>query len=162
MEDSNLDIYSKMQTDAPYKTYKKTILGKVYLTVINPFSGEPEGIIVSGDPKKNEGLIDIWDIKQDMFFRRSNKRQFEMGNIIEYKRPIEEQPKEREIESYSDEELKEVINQKFMALQHTVNKIKTETVLIRMIDLAREMEKSEKIIKVFEARLAELQQVGLT
>lgn len=153
-------IFSQMQTGEPYKTYKKTILGKVSCTVLNPFNNEVEGIILFGDPRKNEPdtMIDVWNEMQDVFFKRKNKWHLETGVLIPFTRPsIAEEIKPEPYADASDEQLVELLNSRYLSLISAVNKCTTEPVLFRLIDMARKLEKSEKIINVLNARLAEIQ-----
>lgn len=151
-------IFGAMQAGTPHKSYIKTILGQVYMNILNPFDGKPAGILLSGDPtaRPESCILDVWTEKEDTYVKSMNKIHFETGTVIAYERPAE-QVKERTIEEYSDEELKEVINSKFLALQSTLNKIESTPVLFRMVNLSREMEKSEKITGAIEARLSEVQ-----
>ncbi len=153
----NPTVFSAMQTGKPYKSYRKTILGKVYVTILNPFNNEPEGVILEGEPTRSPtAIIDMWSEVDDLFFRRMNKNHFETGVIIPFERPdvVEDT---HIIEQAGDSELRTIINSKFLSLQSSLNQIKTEAVLYRMIMLATEMEKSEKIITAIKARLAEIQ-----
>lgn len=147
----------------PYKTYKKVILGRVYVTVLNMMTGTPtpEGVILSGDPAKNEPgcLYDVWTEQEDYFFRKMNYRHFDAGEIIEYSRA--EVVRERTIEEFSDDELKAMIAKPFLALQNTLNKTTSEATLYRILTLAREMDKSEKVIRAIESRLSEVQQKSI-
>jgi len=156
--DLNSEIYGMMQEGKPYKSYIKTILGKVYVQVINPFDGKLEGRIVEGNPKRDPEscIVDIWTEKENVYFRRANKRHFETGSVIEYHRR-EETPKAKAVHEYSDEELKELINSKFLTLQSVVNKLDSVPVLFRMVTLAKEIDKSEKIVKFLEGKLSEVQ-----
>ena len=153
-------VFSAMQTGIPFKSYRKTILGKVYVTVLNPFSNQPEGLLLEGDAADQKSVIDVWTEKDDIFFRRMNKVHFDEGAIIEFKKDTNAVP-ERTIEAFTDEELKGVINQKYLALLATLNKTDKEAVLYRMLTIAQSMEKSEKIIKIIESRLAEVQEMNL-
>lgn len=158
----NPEIYAAMQAGKPFKSYIKTMLGKIYVVVLDPFSGDPDGIILQGNPKnktKNDScIIDTWDEVQDLFFRRINKRQFELGNIIPYVRPEPTVPTETPITELSDEELvTKFLNQKYYSFSSLVNKIEQAAVLVRLLDLARENEKSEKMINFLESKLSELQ-----
>jgi hypothetical protein len=159
---NELEMYSSMQTGVPYKTYKKTILGKVYVSAIDPFSEQITGYLLYGDPKRGDEscFIDMWSERDDLFFRKSNRVHFEKGYLMETVRKHEE-PVETPIEQASDETLKGIINMKFLALQSKLNKIKTEAVLLRILDLAREMDKSEAIIRAIEARLTEVQELDI-
>lgn len=152
-------VYSLMQTGKPYKSYIKTILGKVYVTVLNPFTGEPEGKIIKGNPKgkdKDDCIVDFWSEIEDAFFRRMNKRHLEAGELIPYTRK-EEAVSERSPNDLTEEELDELLTSRFMTLQHRVNRMTSVSPVFRLIERARELEKSEKIIKFLEGKLSELQ-----
>jgi hypothetical protein len=149
--------YSAMQSGKPYRSYRKTVLAKVYVTMLDPFLGTPLGYLIEGDPKGESAIVDVWNEMQDAYFKRTNKRQFELGHIIPFERPTEVKEEIQKIEQYSDEQLTEIVNSRFYTLQAAVNKANSPAVLVRMIDLAREMGKSEKIIKFLEGRLSEIQ-----
>ena len=151
-----LQMFAAMQLEKPFKTYRKTVLGRVSVNYIEPFSGQPAGIILTGLPKTDESArIDTWTEVDDGFFRKMNKRHFEVGNLLEIVRV--EEVKERTIESFTDEELTKIINSKYFTLEATLNKTESLPVLFRMVELAKELEKSEKIMKAFESRISELQ-----
>lgn len=154
----NLDsaIFSAMQAGNPLATYRKTILAKVFINILNPFSGNPEGIILYGDPKNDESArIDTWSEKEDLFFRRMNKNHFTNGTLLKIER--ETTPEVRTVEQYSDMELGELLRLKYYSLQSKLGEIESAPVLMRLVDIAREQEKSEKIIKTLEARLSEIE-----
>lgn len=141
----------------PLRSYIKTILGKVYVFVWDSFENLRTGIILEGDPrKKDEGsIVDVWTEEEDFFFRGKNKRLLEVGQIIPYIR--KEEPKERTIEEYSDEELTTIVNSKFFTLQNVLNNTSSIAVLFRIKNLAQDLEKSSKLIKAIEARISEVQ-----
>lgn len=154
-------VYSAMSGGKPYKTYKKVILGRVYVTVLNVSTGvpAPEGIILTGDPRKNEpsALYDVFSEQEDYFFRKMNQRHFTEGTIIEHQRSPEE-ARERTIEEYNDEELRKLISKPFLALQATLNKVSSVATVYRILGIAEEMDKSDKTIKAIKSRLSELQE----
>jgi len=151
-----LKMFAAMQLEKPFKTYRKTVLGRVSVNYIEPFSGKPSGIILMGNPKTDEtARIDTWTEVDDSFFRKMNKRHFEVGNLLEMER-IEE-VKERTIESFNDEELTKIINSKYFSLQAILDSTTSVAVLFRMVELAKELEKSDKIMKALESRISELQ-----
>jgi hypothetical protein len=152
------DVFSAMQTGTPYKKYKKTILGKVYLEVLNTFTGNPEGLILHGNPAKNqEGcFVEVWSEKEDVFLKRRNSGHFKQGTLqVWNKKPSEK--KDKLYSEYSDDDVKKIVNSRFLALQSTLNKAKSEAFVLRILNMARELEKSEKIIRAIEARLSEIQ-----
>ena len=158
----NARMFSAMQTENPVKSYIKTMLGKVYVTVLNPITGEPEGLILYGNPRgkdKDKCIVDVWTETEDIFFRRINKRHFEQGHLMPFERKPEEAPKERSQAEYTDSELNEkILSQPFARFQSMINKIELQAVLMRLITLAKEQDKSDRIIKIIEARLSTLQE----
>jgi hypothetical protein len=152
---SELTVHERLKAGAPFASYKKTTMGKVYVTTKNPFSGDPEGVLLEGEKGTESEVIDIWSDEDDVYFRRMNQKQFTLGLIIPYQHGAK--PEVKPYEQYSDAELKEIIDLKYFAFTKILSDIKTEAVIGRMIDLAREMEKSEKIMETLTARLSELQ-----
>ena len=150
--------FSAMQVGNPFKVYCKTILGKVHVIALNPFTGEPEGIILQGNTNDSslvdQWSISIWDEKADAFFKRLNKRHFDAGRLTELTRAIEIIQSPNVI---SDEEIDAVLNSKFLVLKNKLDSFTEEAPIFRLLNRARELEKSEKIIKHIEGKLAELQ-----
>lgn len=157
---ANNELFSAMVGNKPLKTYKKTILGRVYVTALNMLTGTPvpEGVILTGDPRKNEvgTMFDVFSEQEDYFFKKMNKVHFDEGRLIEVKRT--ETPRERTIEEYSDEELKTIIMKPFKALENAINSTKSQALVYRILTLAKELEKSEKVIRHIESRLSEIQE----
>lgn len=150
-------IYSAMQLGTPYKKYKKTILGKVYLEVWNSFLKKPEGLILFGNPKLNQEdcFIEVWSEQEDVFLKRRNTKHFKDGTIQTW--TTEPVKTEKLYSDYTDEEVKEIVNSKFMSLQATLRKADSEVFVNRLLDMAREEDRSEKIIKAITARISEIQ-----
>lgn len=163
MTQDNINTFSAMQTGKPYSTYQKTILGKVYVEAIDPFTEKPTGVLLYGDPRKNEesSIIDIWSERDDVFFKRANKVHFKNGIIISHTRK-ENEPVVAPIEQYTDEQLKEIINSKFLSLQSKLNKTESEVVIYRMLTLAKEMDKSNAIVNAIRARLTEVSKLPIS
>jgi hypothetical protein len=163
MRNEDLDLYSAMQSGKPYKTYKKVVLGRVYVSAIDPFTEQPTGIMLYGDPKRTDEscFIDMWNERDDLFFTKQNKSHLASGFIVEIVRPAPT-VKELTIEQYNDEQLREVVNMKFLALQAKLNKTSSEAVLYRMLSLAEEMDKSVKIVGAIQARLSEVNTIQVS
>jgi hypothetical protein len=159
----NAATYSAMQTGLPYKIYQKTTLGKVAVTILNPFSGEPEGVIIEGDPSlpqdQDKITINIWNAKEDVFFKRLNKAHFDAGNLREIPVPRPEQIAAipRSINDITDEEIYELLSKPFLALKNKLNKFTAPAPVIQILRKAEEMEKSEKILNACRARISELE-----
>jgi len=150
------EIVERMVKGLPYKSYKKVIVGKLYINRIDPISQAKEGAIISGLPDKDEScIIDVWSELEDLYFRKANKFHFNNGYLIEYKREsFEEQKSPNE---KTEEEIEELLNSKFFVIQNEINKITSEATLLRIIAMGKKLEKSEKIISAIELRLAEVQ-----
>ena len=151
-------LVDAMKAGTPLKRYKKTILGKVYVTALNPFSDEPEGIILQGNPANpdelDEQVVEIWDERQDLFFRKINKKHFEAGRLIELAKVFEEPRSPNEV---SDEELDRILSLRFLAFKNRIEKFTEEAPLFRLINRARDVDKSEKIVKHLEETLSKVQ-----
>src|SRR3990172_7387826 len=159
---STLDsrTFSMMNTNTPYKSYKKVVLAKVYVTVLNSFNGQPEGIILHGNPRNNDDscIVDMWSEMEDVYFRRANKRHLETGDIREFiRKEVIDKPKT--FNEFSDDELRVLVNSKFLTLQHAVNKMDSVATVYRLLNIAEEEEKSEKIMAFIKGKLSELQLV---
>lgn len=155
--DLDARMVSAMQSGTPFSSYKKTILGKVYVTVLNSFSGIPEGLILQGEENDETVKVDLWSEREDVFFKRMNRKQFETGNIIPAARPAEVVEEPKTIEQYNDDEMRTIVNMNYLKLQKLLATVTSEAVVLRMINIARAEEKSEKIINAFTAKLSEIQ-----
>jgi len=155
------EMFSAMYGGKPFKTYKKTILGKVHINIWDNFEDKPVMILLEGDPNKNDPdcFINLWSEKDDVFFRKApyNRRHLKEGRIIEIQ---VEEPKaqEKTIESSTDEELEKLVNSPFLALQNALNKTESEALLFRILNIAHRLEKSDKLVRAIESRLSEVQE----
>jgi hypothetical protein len=161
----NPEVYELMEANAPVKSYKKTILGGVYVNYADPFTGEAKGTILRGDPSRVEDdkstVIDLWSLAEVVYFKRNNVRHLDSGYLREYVR--ESLPTKKSPNDWSDEELEELLNTRgFMKLSHALNGMTSDAPVLRLLDMARRLEKTEKIISAITVRLSELQQVGNT
>jgi len=153
------ELYAAMSEGKPLKRYIKTILGKVYVTTLNPFDGKPQPIQLFGEPKtgNSRAIVAIWSTKEDMFFKEMNKAHFKAGNLrlLDKKETKKEQPKS--VNEISDDEIVDILNKPFLALKNKLNKFTTPAPVYRFLMKAEEMEKSEKISSAIQARLSELE-----
>lgn len=157
-KDRNL-LNSALNTGKPLKSYIKTELGRVYITVWDSMLNKEIGVILYGNPRQYEEtcIVDIWSEQELAFLKRMNRRHFETGTLIEYVRP-EDEVKELPVEASSDDELRTIINAPFLKLQSVLNNTESIPFLFRVKYIAQELEKSDKIIKAIEARISEVQQ----
>jgi hypothetical protein len=150
------EISTRMVNGNPVKSYKKVVLGQLLLKTWDTMIGKETEIIFSGETNSDSAIFDVWSDWEKLYFERSNKRHFEKGMIIPWERKVELE-EVRGFEQYTDSELGEIINSKFLALQSTLNKIQSVAVLFRMMSIAADLEKSDKITGVIQKRISELQ-----
>jgi hypothetical protein len=153
------EVYEAMSEDKPTMTYIKTILGKVYVTVLNPFSGKPEPVELYGQPvaSNTRALVKLWSSKEERFFEKMNREHLEAGNVKILSVAEADVPAPVSPNQISDEEIVEILNKPFLALKNRLNKFTTVAPVYRFLRAAEEMEKSEKILDSIRARMSELQ-----
>lgn len=149
-----------MQGGKPIVTFKKVILGEVFINVWDSFTESPVGLILSGEEGSESSRYDVWNENELRYFKLRNKKMLETGYIIPYV-PVEVEDKEVEKrkETYSDEELKEVLSSKYFKLRSFLNDVDSEPVVYRLLNLAESMDKPHKTVDSIKAKLAEVQSV---
>ena len=153
-------IYSAMQTGIPYKSYRKTILGKVEVKYLDPFEEKIGVILLQGHPNHNDEtcFIDMWSEKEDAFFKKINANHIKNGVIIPFNRASIPVAESNPYNVLTDEELFDLLNNPFFKLQQARNKMTSQAPVYRLLTIAESEEKSEKIINHIKARLSELQE----
>ena len=161
-QEVSADVFSKMQIGDPIAVYKKMTLGKVEVSVLNPFSGKPENILLYGDPNKNNPkcFIEVWSQKEEVYFDRQNSALFKGGYLEKLKepvRPARRDIKEKDYSEISREYIEELVTAPFMKFKKELNEIDAEAVLYRVKDVAEELERPEKTMNHIRARIVEVQ-----
>ena len=159
----SVDAFSKMQTGDPVAIYKKAILGKVEVSVVNPFNGVPENLILVGNPTKNNVncFVEVWSQMEEVYFDRQNKPLFKAGYIVKLKdkvKPKEKGKIEKSYEEYTREKIEELVTAPYMKFKKDLNEIDSEPVLFRILTVAEELERPEKTMVNIRQRLTEVQQ----
>lgn len=151
---SDYDVFSAMQAGVePLARYRKTIVGKVHVVALNPFSEQPEGVLLEGDGIGS--YIELWDAKQLVFFQRMNKSHLDAGRIVKMEKlPETPVPSPNQL---TEDEIDKLLDGKFPTLKARLAKFTDTAPALRILNRARELEKSEKIIKHLEERIAELE-----
>lgn len=158
MSDYNPNLWNAMQENKPFKVYRKTILGKVYVTVRDPFTNQPVGILLTGDPQNSDNAyVYVYDVREDEFFKRMNAQHFREGNIIAVNLKEDTKEEVETLEQASDEKVKELVSGKVPVLRAALQKTNSEALVMRMLNFAKELDRSEKTIQIIEARLSEIQ-----
>lgn len=152
-------LFGMMQTNKPLKMYIKTVPSVVYVNILDPFSGKAAGTLLKGNPRTyaRESIVEIWSEKEDVYFQRANRKHIETGVVIPYTpKDVVEVSEEERINSMSDEEMEVLLKKPFFSLQSVVNKTTSPATLFRMLEMAKDLDRSEKTISLIEGKLAEL------
>ncbi len=158
MAETSYDVFNKMSTGEPYRTYRKTHLARLRVKVLNPFDGTPYEEFLEGNPQDaacQKCYVDLWDEKELMYFKRSNSIHLESGALVEAPRPVTEV--KQSFNNLSDAELKELVEGKYFGLKAAVEKMTSEEALARTLLLAEECSRPEKTLNFIRERLALLQ-----
>lgn len=153
-----IDIYAAMQDGEPLKRYVKSIVGKVHIVILNPFSEEPEGVILAGNPGHQDDLpkmtVELWTSKQVVFFEKMNKKHLDAGRLVIMDKAAVLPPSPNVL---TEEEMDTILGSKFLVLKNRLPKFTDTAPVFRLLNRARELDVSEKYIKHIEERLTELQ-----
>ncbi len=155
------EVFSAMADGTPLVTYVKTIVGKVHLTVLDPYSGKPTPVVLQGAPAANnpKAVVQVWSSKDNNFFKQMNSEHIAAG-ILKPLSPVEEVARQEEPvspNSITDVEITEILNKPFLALKNKLNSFTAPAPVFRFERMAEEMEKSEKILEAIRARASELE-----
>jgi len=145
----------------PVAIYIKAIVGRVCVTIIDPFSGLPKDILLTGDPAHSDTDIEditvtLWTEMGHEFFRRQNKVLIQRGYIAPYTVEIVEEISVNEIE---DTEIIEALKKKYFATAALLKRFTSPVPVMRMLRLAQELNKPIGTISAIQKRLSELQRI---
>lgn len=150
-------VRAAQATGEPVAVYTKGIIGKVGAMVVNPLTGKPEDMILQGVPGKDnpeDYTITIWTEFEHTYFRKANRILLEGGYLIPAK-PLEKE--EVSVNEISDEDLREILSQKFFSLKAFLNKVTSEVPVQRALRMAEEMNKAVGTIDAIKKKLSEMQ-----
>jgi len=151
MEDAR--IFSAMQTGEPLKRYEKTILAKVHLLILDPFSGKLQELILEGAPGSDTSYVEIWSAQEDMFIQKMNKHHFKEGRMKVMESFKAEVPSPNQI---TDTEIEELLDAKFMTLKNRLDKFTSSAPVYRLLEMAEAKPNvSAKIVSHIQNKLAE-------
>lgn len=157
-------IMKAQEMGTPLAVYRKTILGKVVVRILDPFSGKPNDVLIHGEPGKtaNDDLeVCLWTPVEIKFFEKYNKSLIEKGSVV-----LVGQKSENTIDrtnSLNDQEITDLLSGNYAQLKSTVNQLTSETTLQRVLRIATEMNRPAKTIQMLQERIEEVQQnVGYT
>jgi hypothetical protein len=156
------DIVAKARAGGtePVARYKKVIVGQVCVSIIDPFTGAPVDRILKGkegDPNvfEDDITVTMWTEMDHDYFRRANQVLLQAGYITPCNKEIPDVP--TSVNEISDGELIEVLNKKFFAMKSLLDKVTSPIPVMRLLQLAEDMNRPVGTINVIKERLSELQ-----
>jgi hypothetical protein len=157
--------YSAMQTGFPLKSFIKKSLAKAEVRILDPFTGNPSSTILQGDPTNADQLegciVDCWTDKELVYFKKQNAKLLVQGIIGDYdRRTVANTPAEKNWNALTDEEVVQLVSSKYLALTNGLEKMTSSVMVARVLNTAKNLDKSEKYVRVITERLSELQAEG--
>jgi len=156
---SYFDLVRQAQADGkPVAKYIKAILGRVGVTVIDPFTGQPTDIVLTGDPADEKArediIVTLWTQFEHEYFRRTNRLLLERGALAPF---TEEIVHEISVNEVSDDVLRDALGKPFMAVKHLLEKFTSPAPVMRLLNMALEMNRPAGTVNAIKKRLSELQ-----
>ena len=151
-------LRESMEGGIPKATYIKTIVGRLGLSMIDPLTGMPADIELSGDPNDNGTDIDditvtLWSDFEFEFFRRANKALLQIGYLAPYTKEI---VKEISVNEVEDSVLEEALGKPFFSVKALLDRFTAPMPVERMLKMAEEANKSSGTVDAIKKRLSEL------
>jgi hypothetical protein len=158
-EDILSEIFRSQEDGEPEKVYKKVIVGKVALRVIDNFTGEKAEVLIVGDPDNTDPddlEISLWTPMEVRYFEKANKGLIEAGSIVEVSKKSKFEVDR--VNALDDKALKELSHSRYFTLVSRLDEITSETTLQRLLKIAEEENRPAKTLNVIKGKLEELQQ----
>lgn len=145
----------------PVARYIKGIVGRVCVSVIDPFSAQPTDILLTGDPRHPDTDVEaitvtLWTDMGHEYFRRANKILLQRGFMVPYTAEIVE---ELSVNEVSDDVLIDALKKKYFATAALLKKFTSPVPVMRMLQLAQDLNKPIGTISAIQKRLSELQRI---
>lgn len=160
MNKAFFDTVQKAQADGePVAVYRKAIVGKVVVSAIDIYSGDPVDLVLAGNPfdsneDREDYVIVLWTDFEHDYFRRANKQLFKIGYIVP---TTLLETEEKSINEITDAELEEILSKPFFSLRAFLEKVTSDVPVRRILHMAEEQNKTVGTIDAIKARLSELQ-----
>lgn len=154
----NYDVFAAMQTEPPLASFRKTILGKVHVNILDPFTDTPTAIILSGRPNDESASVSVWTEKQLAYFLKLNRYHLQRDILVrvsENEAPAKE--KKEFFADATDEDIVLLVHEKWQGLDKKLNKITSVSMLERILKTAIKEERGEKIVGLITKRISDVQ-----
>lgn len=139
------EVQESMHEGKPYATYKKTVLGRVVVRLLDPIRLIEIEEVLSGDPNDNpeSAVVNVWSSSEDKYLKRNNKPHLEDGTLI----PCE--PSDMEIDDLnqiSDEDVEELLSQPFFSMKNRLDTFTSTVPVRRFLHMAEKMNRPVKTL----------------
>lgn len=143
----------------PAKVYRKVIVGKVCVKMLDPFSGQSTEVLIEGDPKTTSPAdleISLWTSPEVRFFEKLNRGLIENGSLV-----VAEGKTEDPVDftnALSDEELEALVTDRFFTFKKALLEITSETTAQRILKAAERMNRPVATMNLIRDHIESLQQ----
>ena len=144
--------------------YIKTCRGKLAVSVIDPFTGEENTVILKGDvtdptEDRSEYRVSLYTDVDLAWFKQQNHKLIARGLLVPDTPEVRE---EQLVNVITDDQIEDILSQPFFSLKNKIDKFTSPVPVERFLRAANQMNKAVGTIKVIEERLAELQEAEYT
>lgn len=140
------------------RVYRKAIMGKVCVKLLDQYTGKQVEVLLVGEPGKAlvEDLeVSLYTPMEVSYFERQNRSLIERGTLILVsEKGVTPLSLENAI---SDERITELLTGTFAALASEVKKISSVTTLNRMLKAAEELNRPVKTVNLIKAQIEKIQ-----
>jgi len=150
------EVQEALQEGKPYATYKKTVLGRIVVRLLDPIRLIAIEEVLSGDPEDNPdtAIVSVWSPSEDKYLKRNNKLHLESGMLI----PCESSELEiATLNQVSDEEIEEILSKPFLALKNKLETFTSTVPVRRFLLMAEKMNRPIKTVDHIKQVLSEME-----
>lgn len=152
------DVFDSLQEGSPpFASYKKAIVGKVLVRVLDPIRMAPEEVILHGDPEIgeiNDIVIKVWSPAEDRYLKRHNRAHLERGVLVPFTVGDEE---EFVVNQISDEDIELVLQKPFFALKNKLDEFTSSVPVRRFLIMAEKMNRPVGTINYIKGVLEKME-----
>lgn len=154
------EILRAQQNGAPLVTYRKAIMGRLVVRVLDPYRGIGSEVMLQGDPRKTEPTeleVSLYTPLEVKYFEKYNRTLIEKGSLVPVSSAAELLV--NRVNALSDEEIDTLVTASYFTLTSKLAEVTSEVTLQRILEAAERLNRPAKTLNTIKARIATVQQV---
>ena len=140
------------------RVYRKAIVGKVCVKLLDQYTGKQVEVLLTGEPGKalmEDIEVSLYTKMEVNYFERQNRGLIERGSLIlvseEGNTPV------RMENAISDEQITELLTGTYTVLAAAIKKISSVTTLNRILKVAEDLNRLIKTINLIKSQIEKVQ-----